>query len=60
MLTVQHYPLTNLQNNNYYLPHALGKQHELEPTGDKSLLKNIKEGHSINTIIEKSNLKDEK
>jgi len=58
--TMKHDLLTNLQNNNSYLPKALGRQHVLEPTKNTSLIQNIKDGHSIKTIVKHSNLKDEK
>jgi len=53
-------PLSILQNIQILLPDASGRQHLLEPIKGKSNLQNLSEGHSIETIINKSNLKDKK
>ena len=42
------------------LPDASGRQHVLKPIKGKSTLQNVSEGHSIGTIVDKSNLKDKK
>jgi len=56
---MRHDPLTNVQNFHPLLPDASGTQHMLNPLGNKSTSQNIKEGHSIDTIIEFSDIKDE-
>jgi hypothetical protein len=55
---MKHDPLTNLQNSYLILPDASGKQHQINPQESSSILQNIKDGHSIDTIINNSNLKD--
>lgn len=53
-------PLTNIQNKRLELPVASGRQHQLNSTKDVSTIQNIKDGHSIKTIVNHSDLKDEK
>lgn len=53
-------PLSIMQNIQILLPDASGRQHMLNSQKGKSTLENLKDGHSIMTIIKSLNLKAKK
>lgn len=55
---MSHDPLSNVQIFVPSVPSASGIQHQLEPQKSQSTIQNIMKGHSIDTIIDNSNLKD--